>query len=431
MSLRTQLKILVTDRVAASRGPINRLRAEHFGLSRLLGKKPELVLYYEAGDPHSHLCAQWLRHHHTRLTCPLRIRVVPAAAPETYPEEASQRAMAMLDAARIAPAYGLNWPQAAQRPDEQQRKNAARQLVAVEQDLHSWLTLEKQIAAQLFAGASVEDPCDTQCDSAIQANHQHRARLGHYLPAMWQYRGDWFWALDRMDYLQAALRSDNALADEDPLLTVDTARYALPKPPGEVDVEVFFSFRSPYSYLSVAQLRDEYRDWPHALRIRPVLPMAMRGMKIPQAKGFYIVRDVYREAQRLGIAFGHIADPIGAGAQRCLQVFPLAIDTAQQLEFCYQAARAIWSEAIDVATDEGLKLVCERSGIDWNAARRNLLDTATLDYAEDNRKALLAAGAWGVPTFRLGEFVCWGNDRLPMLRQLLGKPNAAKVAQTG
>ena len=431
MSLRSQLKILVTDRVAASRGPINRLRAERFGLNRLRGKKPELVLYYEAGDPHSHLCAQWLRNNHARLTCPLRIRVVPAATPETYPEEARQRAMAALDAMRIAPAYGLSWPQHARIASAQQREVAAQQLVKLEQDIPAWLELEQQLANRLFTGDSLNAPQSPDGDDLLQANHQHRARLGHYLPAMWQYRGDWFWALDRMAYLESALRSESALAGDAPLLQIDAERYALPETRSSGEVEVFFSFRSPYSYLSISQLRQEYQAWPNPVRMRPVLPMAMRGMKIPRSKGFYIVRDVYREARQLGIPFGHIADPIGAGAQRCLQVFPLAADTGQQIEFCYQAARAIWSEAVDVATDDGLRRVCERSGIDWNAAQRNLLDTATLNYAEDNRQALFAAGAWGVPTFRLGEFVCWGNDRLAMLRKLLQRPNAAQAAQTG
>ena len=431
MSLRTQLKILVTDRVAASRGPINRLRAQRFGLDRLRGRKPELVLYYEAGDPHSHLCAQWLRSNHARLNCPLRIRVVPAATAETYPEEARQRAMAALDATRIAPAYGLSWPQQGRIASAQQREGAAQQLVKVEQDLATWFELEQQLATRLFAGDRISAPETTDGADLLQANHQHRARLGHYLPAMWQFRGDWFWALDRMDYLETALRSERALLGDEPLLNIKAERYVLPEQRSRGEVEVFFSFRSPYSYLSIAQLREEHQGWPNPVRMRPVLPMAMRGMKIPRSKGFYIVRDVYREARQLGIPFGHIADPIGAGAQRCLQVFPLATDTRQQIEFCYQAARAIWSEAVDVATDDGLRLVCERSGIDWNAAQRNLLDTATLNYAEDNRQALFAAGAWGVPTFRLGEFVCWGNDRLAMLRQLLQRPDAAQAAQTG
>lgn len=431
MSLSTRIKTLVTDRVAASRGPLNRLRAERFGLTRLSGGKPELVLYYEAGDAHSHLCAQWLRANHQRIKAPLRIRMVPPPAAETYPEEASQRRMAMLDAARIAPACGLSWPLQAQLADADQRERVGRLLAAVETDLSLWLEREAVLATALFAGQAIDGTLAPDSADVLAQNHQHRAHHGHYLPGMWQYRGDWFWALDRMTYLETALRKQDAYTDPAPLLQVKPEHYALPASRTDEAIEVFFSFRSPYSYLSMAQLREDYQNWPNPVRIRPVLPMAMRGMKIPRAKGFYIVRDVYREAQRLGIAFGHIADPIGAGAQRCLQVFPLARDTAQQIEFCYQAAHAIWSEAVDVATDDGLRLVCERSGIDWHQAQANLLDTGHLEHAENNRKALFEAGAWGVPTFRLGTFVCWGNDRLPMLKQLLSKPDAAQVAQTG
>lgn len=431
MNLRSTIKTLVTDRVAASRGPINRWKATRFGLDTLGGRAPALELYYEAGDPHSHLCAQWLRTHHERLNAPVRVCVVSPPAAETYPEEQRQRAMAMLDASRIASACGLTWSTTAQIPDADNRLRAGRLLSRVGENLDTWLAQEAAVSARLFAGEAIEDTPAEQADEIMLRHHQRRARLGHYLPAMWQYQGDWFWALDRMNYLEAALRERAAINDNNPLLNIDTARYVLPTERADAPLEFFFSFRSPYSYLTAHQVRENYREWPTTLTMRPVLPMAMRGMKIPRAKGFYIVRDVYREAQRLNIPFGHIADPIGAGAQRCLQVFPLAQGTEQQLEFCFQAAKAIWSEAIDVATDDGLREVCERSGMDWQAAQRNLLDASTLNYAESNRQALLAAGAWGVPTFRLGEFVCWGNDRLPMLRQMLAKDPAAKVAQTG
>ena len=40
--------------------------------------------------------------------------------------------------------------------------------------------------------------------------------------------------------------------------------------------------------------------------------------------------------------------------------------------------------------------------------------------AERNRAALLAAGVWGVPSFRVGEFVTWGQDRLPLVAHTLG-----------
>ncbi len=417
MSIKAHIKTAIVDRIAASRGPLNRLRATRYGLDR----RPTLELYYEAGDPHSHLCAQWLRKQSEGLRVRVRIRVVPETVPEAYPEADKQRAMALQDAIRLAPALGLHFPPDATLPSAADRALAAATLLRAGSDLRTWLNTEDKLAARLFSGQVLhETPASPEIEQALARNAQRRARLGHYLPGMWQFNGDWFWGLDRMGHLQEALRPFAGWDASRPMLSCDVTRYALPRlnaPQGPL--EFFFSFRSPYSYLAATTLRRQLADLPVPLAVRPVLPMAMRGMKIPRAKGFYIVRDVYREAQRQGYAFGHIADPIGAGAERCLRVFTLAQGTEQQLAFCQEAARAAWSEAIDLSSDAGLEKVCERSGIAWAQARELLAQEPDLAYAEANRQALFEAGAWGVPTFRLGDFVCWGNDRMPMLGELL------------
>ena len=88
-----------------------------------------------------------------------------------------------------------------------------------------------------------------------------------------------------------------------------------------------------------------------SLHIRLVLPMAMRGMKVPMAKVRYIASDTSREADRLGIAFGKIADPLGAGVERCLAAYFYAKGEKKEREFLLNAAKGIWSEAIDVASE--------------------------------------------------------------------------------
>jgi len=143
----------------------------------------------------------------------------------------------------------------------------------------------------------------------------------------------------------------------------------------------------------------------------------MRGFNIPLAKRMYIVHDAGREAKRLGIPFGLISDPIGEGALRCLKVFSLAESPPQQLDFLVEAGRCAWAEAIDLATDRGLRTVCQRVGIDWAAAQRCLTEPLPA-YAQNNLDALLDMGFWGVPSFRLGQFTSWGNDRMWMLDEL-------------
>src|SRR5205823_7082902 len=84
------------------------------------------------------------------------------------------------------------------------------------------------------------------------------------------------------------------------------ARSSYPTPMS-LAVDVFWSFRSPYSYLATGRLVDLVRRFDVDLRVRIVLPIAVR---IP---GFfeqvnplwppYLLRDTMRLAEWLGIPF--------------------------------------------------------------------------------------------------------------------------------
>ena len=71
-------------------------------------------------------------------------------------------------------------------------------------------------------------------------------------------------------------------------------------------VEYFFSFRSPYSYLSAPRAFSLPERFDVDLVWRGVRPMAMRGQPLPRAKQLYILRDAAREAHALGLPFGNI-----------------------------------------------------------------------------------------------------------------------------
>ncbi len=91
----------------------------------------------------------------------------------------------------------------------------------------------------------------------------------------------------------------------------------------------------------------------------------MRGMQVPKAKLLYIIKDAALEAARRGIRFGRIADPVGAGAERSLAVFSYAESEMRGREFLMNLGEAIWAEAIDVATDAGMRKVSAKTGLSW------------------------------------------------------------------
>jgi 2-hydroxychromene-2-carboxylate isomerase len=184
-------------------------------------------------------------------------------------------------------------------------------------------------------------------------------------------------------------------------------------------IDFFFSFRSPYSYLAGPRafaLADEHDI---ELVFRGVIPMAMRGQSVPASKRLHTLRDVRREAERLGMPFGRIHDPIGEGAMRCLVVSEHASDLGRVREFVLAASRGIWGEAVDVSSDDGLRGVCETAGLDWEACAEALGDPAMKQRVEANTQRLLDLGHWGVPVFVLDGELYWGQDRIEDLERAL------------
>jgi 2-hydroxychromene-2-carboxylate isomerase len=194
-------------------------------------------------------------------------------------------------------------------------------------------------------------------------------------------------------------------------------------------LDFFFSFRSPYSYLAAPRAFALPEQFDVDVVFRGVIPMAMRGQSVPREKGLHTLRDVKREAVRLGMPFGRIHDPIGEGAMRCLLVAEHAVDVGRERDFVLHASRGIWAEAIDVARDTGLRPICERAGLAWDDCKAALGDPALRARVEADTKALAAIGHWGVPVFVFDGEPFWGQDRIEDLEVGLGDARLARQSR--
>jgi 2-hydroxychromene-2-carboxylate isomerase len=93
--------------------------------------------------------------------------------------------------------------------------------------------------------------------------------------------------------------------------------------------------------------------------------------------------------------------------------------------------QGIWAEAKDVADYVDLRAIVERAGLDWDEARAALApepDGAWRAWAANNAEDLGTLGLWGVPSFRVGDVVLWGQDRIDALADRLRRHAAAKAA---
>jgi len=411
--------------------------------TRRVRRQPRAVdFWHDPTDPWSYLLAQAVERLAARYPVEWRFHVVSPPAADVDPRPGERLAYGVHDARELAAHWDVEFP--GNRPVDQ---GSARWASSV-------LIRERPFAEQVRAALELGDACWRKDDAALQrtvGKWGHEAQVavapglatgytalreaGHYWGGMLSYAGEWYWGIDRLSFLEERLAADTGVAAGTGVLA---RRPEAERPPldsdrlapgdGPLPVEVWYSFRSPYSYLAldrIAELADKY---PIELRWRPILPMTQRGVPSPTVKRLYIVRDAKRIADRAGIPFGTIADPLGKGVEHCLAIAKRAIERGRGLELLRSAGQGVWAEARDVADYVDLRAIVERAGLDWDDARAAIADDSWKAWAATSADDLAAIGLWGVPSFRAGTYQTWGQDRIEMLADRLRRHFAAPAA---
>jgi 2-hydroxychromene-2-carboxylate isomerase len=395
-------------------------------MRRRLGREGHVVsAFLQLDDPYSYLLARYLPELAATYDIELRVYLSQARGDAYQPAPDMAAEYAAMDAQRVARELGIPFLDTGAAPPVEYRRGLLDVLAGrVERDDFAeelFAVMEIYWRGDTEAAARRSDTGESgQADAVITASQQLQERLGHYNSGMLYYGGEWYWGVDRLHYLADRLDEMGLARDAATGVHLASVRHAMrlslpAAPPAAAQelppLELFHSFRSPYSYLSLKRVYEIADAFGLRLKLRPVLPMVMRGMQVPRAKLLYIAQDTIRESERLEIPFGKIADPVGKGAERCLAVFQYAESEHKGRDFLANAGLAIWSEAIDVSTDKGMREVTGRVGLFWPDVLAAMESDQWRPETEANRESMMASGSWGVPTMRLGDEVFWGQDR--------------------
>ena len=405
-------------------------RGLHEMKRRVSGRSHEVIYFHQIDDPYSHLLVQALARVQSSYDIDLELRIVPAPADDAAPERAALEDYSRRDAAAIAPFYDLKFDNPGIQPTVDICQLAERALVASGNKVAAAV----EIGAALWAGDSqtlskMPLVSDTLAAEQREAGRREREALGHYLGGTLYYAGEWYWGIDRLPYLEERLIQTGLQRSGHRQVVHFQPRPAFMSRPAQqrLTLEYYPSIRSPYSYVSMPETLDLPSHYPVDLVVRPVLPMVMRGLPVPAVKGRYILLDTKREADRVGVPFGHIFDPVGDPVRRCYSLFAMADEVGKGGELLLAFCKMAWSEGIDVGSDQGIKIVVERAGLDWAAASEVIDNTDWEGPIEENRLQMMASGLWGVPSYRLLDdkgrevFSCWGRDRIWLLAHEIQK----------
>lgn len=421
MSLKTAIAsrvinhILSPERLARQREKIERRRRK--------ADAPHVLEYFhEAGDAYSHLMLGMLVTLTARYDVEVKTHLVGPPPDWAAPERGQLEAYARKDAARLAARLGADFSDTGNQPSPG-AVSAANNAFAQRIRTGDFLAEASKISAALWAGkGGAEDAAPDTLD-LIASGDARREALGHYLGATLYYGGEWYWGPDRLHYLEARLcelgtckgEADTAPAFPPPLVP---AGFAEPGSDRSV-LHYYLSFRSPYTYIAARRAKALAEAYGAELRLRYVLPMVMRGLPVPRMKSMYIARDVAREATRLGIPYGRIADPVGKPVERGYALLHGAVARGRGYEFALSFMEGVWSEGLDAGSDATLRIMVERAGLDWTDMKPLLDADDWRAEAEANREEMMALGIWGVPSFRVGEVAAWGQDRLWLIEDAL------------
>jgi len=200
-------------------------------------------------------------------------------------------------------------------------------------------------------------------------------------------------------------------------------------------VDVFWSFRSPYSRLVVPDLVKLREDFDVDVNFRPVLPLAVRfpeSLFDPNDRRapMYIVRDSMRRGEMLGrpVIYPLSPDPIVQDfkTMKVAEVQPyiywltrLGVEAARRgkgLEFAGHVSAQIFGGTKDWDKGTVLKDAAAAAGLDLAGMEAAIADGGHMEEIERNQDALDASGHWGVPTMVYKDEPFFGQDRIDTLR---------------
>ena len=344
-------------------------------------KRPHVIhFFHQLDDPYSQLLAKALPVLQSRYNIILETHLVEAPEDSAVPERAMLKAYSLLDAQRLANRFQLDW-----------------QFV---------------------------QPSELPNSDAASESNALRKKWGHYLGATLYYEGEWYWGIDRLHHLEDRLNDLGLGQTNGNAHLFPATQYAHCQiTPENTSIDFFFSFRSPYSAISAAKIFH----WAHQagvnIKLRYVLPMVMRGLPVPAEKRKYIILDAAREAYVQGVPFGRLNDPVGKPTERGLALMPFAEMHNLAEDYVMSFMQGVWSEGLDAGLDSHLKIIVERAGLNWTAAKDILRSQSNEAHwraiAEENRQALFALGLWGVPSFRYENTSAWGQDRFWVIEDAL------------
>jgi len=212
--------------------------------------------------------------------------------------------------------------------------------------------------------------------------------------------------------------------------------------------DLYWSFRSPYSYLVTPRLWQLEQEYDVRANVRVVYPIAVRQpdffAKSDPLWFSYFARDIFRSAQFVGLPFAWASpDPVVMDPatrsypkeqpyiHRLTRMGQAAAERGKGLAFLHEVSKTIWSgEVKNWHQGDHLQRAAERAELDFADLEAAVAaDPEGLDRKiEASQDAQRVGGHYGVPLMVFEGEPFFGQDRFDQLKWRLEQKGLARRA---
>lgn len=195
-------------------------------------------------------------------------------------------------------------------------------------------------------------------------------------------------------------------------------------------VEFIYDLVSPFSYLAYGRLGEICDHHDAELMLHPVLLGALHdaaGIQAPvsiPAKGRYMNRDIQRWAEQYGLPM-RFPEPFPFRSLKTMRASLFCRGRGELEAFTREAFKLYWEEngapaGREESDEDGpISEVARRIGADPDEVLAGAGDPRVKEELKDATSDALDRGAFGAPTFFVGDEMLWGNDRLEFVEREL------------
>ncbi len=200
-------------------------------------------------------------------------------------------------------------------------------------------------------------------------------------------------------------------------------------------LEFFFDCSSPWTYLAYTQIEELAARSRAELLWRPILVggvfNAVNGSVYEQRdnpvlpKFRYYMKDMQDWARLYNLKIG--TPPVfPVNSVKAMRGAFFALENGIISSYVGEVFRIYWGELKDISSDDVLRAICDRVGLNDEAFFAAITAPASKKRLRDNTDELIVRGGFGSPTMFVNtDDMYFGNDRLALVENAL---NAAEPA---